>query len=358
MSSVLVAHPYASPPVALEPRAGVPPHQHVLQLATGYMVSSALHVVVSLRLADFMASGITRVVDLARHLAVNEDALYRVLRLLASVGVFAETAPREFGFTPAAETLRRDHLDSVYHLVNWIADPLHFRVYADAGITMRTGVPAIEHALGLPAFEHLARDPDEAALFNNAMAAFSSQVSPAVLAGFDFSGIDVLVDVAGGYGEILCSVLERHPAMRGILFEVEHVVAAAEKKIATRGLLHRCDLASGDFFAGVPCGGDAYLLKHIVHDWDDSRAVVILRHVRKALEHVAGGRLLLIESVIEPGDAPDIGKLIDYEMLMMTGGRERSEADFAALLRKAGFRLTRVHRLDGSPLSVVEARPR
>lgn len=358
MSSVLVDPSRAGAPAESVEHSGIPPQQHILQLATGYMASSALHVVVSLRVADFMASGLTRVADLARLLSVNEDALYRVLRVLASVGVFAEVAPREFGFTPAAELLRRDHLESLHHLVNWLADPLHFRVYADAGITMRTGVPAVEHTVGMPAFEYLARDAETASVFNDAMAAFSVHVSPAVVASYDFSGVDVLVDVAGGYGDILCGVLRAYPSMRGILFDVDHVIAGAEQKIATRGLLHRCELKSGDFFAGVPGGGDAYVLKHIIHDWDDSRAVVILRHIRKALEHVSRGRLLLIESVIEPGNAPDLGKLIDYEMLMMTGGRERSEADFPALLRKAGFRLSGVRRLEGSPLSLIEAMPR
>jgi hypothetical protein len=356
MSSVLVARSVSPMPFVPDAMPDTAPQQHILQLATGYMVSSALHVVVSLRLADFMASGVTRVADLARHLTVNEDALYRLLRLLASVGVFAEVAPREFGFTPSAEALRRDRLDSVYDIVNWLADPLHFRVYADAAVTIRTGVPAIEHTVGVPAFEYLARTPDEAHTFNDAMSALSAQVTPAVLDGYDFGGIDVLFDVAGGHGELLASVLERHPAMRGILFDLDRVIVGAEQRLATRGLLHRCDLVAGDFFGGVPAGGDAYVLKHIVHDWDDSRALVILRHVRAALEGVPGGRVLLLESVIAPGDATEFGKLIDYEMLMMTGGRERSEPEFAALLRKAGFQLTRIVRLD-SPLCVIEAAP-
>lgn len=353
MSSVLVAQ--SSNPTPVGP--AMPPAQQMLQLATGYMVSSALHLVASLRLADVMASGVTRVADLARLLSVKEDALYRALRLLASVGVFAEVAPREFGFTPAAETLRRDRLDSVHDLVAWLADPFHFRVYADAAVSLRTGAPAVEHTVGASAFEYLARDRDESQVFNDAMTAFSAQVAPAVLAGFDFSGIDVLVDVAGGHGQLLCSVLDQYPSMRGILLDLDHVLAGAEQRIATRGLLHRCDLRACDLFAYVPPGGDAYMLKHVIHDWDDSRALVILRHVRAALHGAPNGRLLLVESVIEGGDAPDLAKLIDYEMLMMTGGRERSDGEFRVLLRKAGFDLTRVVRLE-APVCVIEARPR
>jgi hypothetical protein len=363
MSSILVdpvaarALSQAVSAPALDPRQAPTPHQHVLQLATGYIVSSALHLIVSLQIADLIASGNTGVADLARLAKVKEDVLYRVLRVLASVGVFAEVAPREFGFTPAAEVLRRDRLDSLHDLVNWIADPFHFRVYAEATTTMETGVPAVEHATGSPVFDYLAQDEAESAVFNDAMTSFSRQVVPAVLAGYDFSDVEVLVDVAGGHGHVVCSVLEQHPRMRGILFDLDHVIARAEPKVARRGLAQRCRLAVGDVFTAVPHGGDAYLLKHIVHDWDDARALTILRNVRAALVGVPEGRVILLESVIAPGDAPDLAKLADYEMLMMTGGRERTEAEFAALLARAGFELTRIVRVD-SPLSVIEARPR
>jgi hypothetical protein len=363
MSSILVdpvaarALSQAVSAPALDPRQAPTPHQHVLQLATGYMVSSALHLVVSLKIADLMADGVTRVADLARLAKVKEDALYRVLRVLASVGVFAEVAPREFGFTPAADVLRRDRLDSLHDLVNWIADPFHFRVYAEAPSTLETGVPAVEHATGSTGFDYLAQDEAESAVFNDAMTSFSRQVMPAVLAGYDFSDVAVLVDVAGGHGHAVCSVLEQYPQMRGVLFDVDHVIAGAEPKVARRGLEARCQLAVGDFFAAVPHGGDAYLLKHIIHDWDDSRALTILRNVHAALAGVPNGRVILLESVIAPGDAPDLGKFVDYEMLMMTGGRERTEGEFAALLGRAGFDLTRIVQID-APLSVIEARPR
>ena len=311
---------------------------------------------VSLRVADLVASGVTRTADLARLAQVREDALHRVLRLLASVGVFTEVAPREFALTPAADVLRRDRLDSAHDFVSWIADPFHFRVYADAIVTMRTGVPAVEHTTGMPVFEYLASDDAESAVFNDAMTAFSAQVTPA-LEGYDFGDIDVLVDVAGGHGEVLCAILDRYPRMRGVLFDVDHVIAGAESRMARRGLRDRCALAVGDFFAGVPQGGDAYLMKHIIHDWDDSRALRILRQVRAALEGAPHGKLILLESVIRAGDEPDLGKLVDYEMLMVTGGRERTEEEFATLLGRAGFELTRVVRID-SPLSVIEARPR
>ncbi|HTV02356.1 MAG TPA: methyltransferase [Luteitalea sp.] len=363
MSSILVdpttAHALSqamSAPAA-DPRLAPTPHQHVLQVATGYMLSSALHVVVSLQIADLIAAGTTGVVDLARLAHVKEDGLYRVLRLLASAGVFTEVAPRQFGLTPAAEVLRRDRQDSVHDLVNWIADPFHFRVYAEAAATMESGVPAVEHATGAPAFEYLARDAAESAIFNDAMTSMSAQVMPAVLAGYDFSDVKVLVDVAGGHGHVVCSVLEQYPAMRGILFDLDHVIAGAEPRLAARGLGARCQLAVGDFFTAVPHGGDAYLLKHIVHDWDDARAITILRNIRAALVGVQTGRVIMLESVIGPGDAPDFGKLVDYEMLMMTGGRERTAEEFRTLLARAGFELTRIVRVD-APLSIIEARPR
>ena len=362
MPSATIAAPLSRPSLRpASPEAAAPPptpQQHVLRLATGYMVSSALHLVASLQVADRIAAGTTRVADLARGLDVQEDVLYRVLRLLASVGIFAECAPREFGLTAAGEALRRDVPGSMHDMVNWLTDPFHFRVYAEAGTTMRHGVPAVEHAMGAPAFDYLAMDAAESAIFNDAMTSFSAAVVPAVMAGYDFGDIRLLVDVAGGHGHVLCSILERYPHMRGVLFDVDHVIAGAEEKVARRNLGDRCRLAVGDFFTAVPHGGDAYVMKHIIHDWDDDRALTILHNVRAALAGVRNGRVILLESVIAPGDAADFAKFIDYEMLMITGGRERTEEEFAVLFDKAGFAMTRVVRVPGSPLSVIEARPR
>jgi hypothetical protein len=326
--------------------------QHVFQIATGYIVSTALWISVKLGIADQLVGGARSASDLARATGANEDALYRVLRLLASVGVFEEVSPRHFGNNPASSTMQSGIPGSVHHMALWMADPFHLRVYADALHSVMTGQPAAEKTVGMPVFEYFPRDPELSATFNNAMTAFSAFVIPAALDAYDFSGIATLVDVAGGHGEVLTSTLQRYPSMRGILCDLDHVIAGAEQRIRSLGLENRCEIRSCDFFKEVPQGGDAYIMKHIIHDWDDDRAVTILRNIRKAMN--SGGRVILLESVLQPGSAADFGKLIDVEMLMIPGGRERTESEFRTLFDRAGFNLTCIVPTQ-SPLSVIEA---
>jgi hypothetical protein len=180
-------------------------------------------------------------------------------------------------------------------------------------------------------------------------------VIPAVLDAYDFSGVKLLVDIAGGHGAVISGVLQKYPSMRGILFDLEHVIAGAIPKIRALGLDSRLQTASGDFFKEVPAGGDMYIMKHIIHDWDDERVAVLLGNVRRALAGVPNGRVVLLESVLRPGNEPDLGKLIDLEMLTFPGGLERTEAQFAKLFKQAGLSLTRIVPTH-SALSVIEAR--
>jgi hypothetical protein len=331
--------------------------QQVLQLSTGYIISAALQAAVKLRISDRLAAGPASAADLASAAGVQEDALYRVLRALAMVGVFAETAPRTFALTPAAEVLQSGTPGSVYDMVLWMTDPFHFRIYAETLHSVRTGETAVEKVTGLSAFDLFARDQELSAVFNNAMTSFSASIIPAVLKAYDFSGIDVLVDVAGGHGEVLMSILQAHPRMRGVLFDVDHVIRGAVSRIEERGLAGRCEAVAGDFFAAVPGGGDAYLMKHIIHDWDDERAGKILGNIRSALQGTPEGKVLLLEGVIQSGNEPDLGKLIDIEMLVGPGGRERTAAEFEALFARAGFELVRIVPTE-SPVCVLEGRPR
>jgi hypothetical protein len=329
----------------------VAPVDALLKLGLGYMTSSALNVVVSLGIADRLAAGPQPVSELARDVKANEDALYRVLRMLASEGVFEEIAPGAFAHTPLSEPLRSG--SPARELVQWIADPFHFKVYSEALHTVRTGQPAGEYVTGLPVFDYIGRTPELSEVFNDAMTSLSAMVVPAVLEAYDFSGIGLLVDVAGGHGKVLTSVLKAYPTMKGVLFDLPYVVEGARPVIDALGLQARCRAEGGDMFTAVPAGGDAYVMKHIIHDWDDERALALLRNVRAALRD-GRGRVILIESVMEPDGRRDVGTVLDYEMLMLTGGRERSEAEFRALLATAGFTLTRVVKTT-SPLSVVEA---
>ena len=329
--------------------------QQVFQLATGYIASTALQVSVQLRIADRLASGPRAVGDLAREAAVKEEPLYRVLRAAASVGVFEEIAPRQFALNAAAAMLRSDVPGSLYPMVRWISEPFHMRVYADIMHSLTTGAPAAAKTAGMPVFEYFARDPELSGLFNDAMTSFSGMVVPAVLEAYDFSEINVLVDVAGGHGGVVSGVLQRYPQMRGILCDLDHVIAGARERLRAIGLADRITCVVTDIFNEVPAGGDAYLMKHIIHDWDDERAGVILRNIRKVLaDH---GRVILLDSVIAPGNAPDFGKLIDLEMLVMPGGKERTADEFRDLFAANGYELTRIVPTQ-SALSVIEARPR
>jgi hypothetical protein len=330
--------------------------QQIFQLTTGFMVSAALGVVAQLGVADHLADGPRSTPDLAARTGANEDALYRVLRALATTGIFTETSSRTFALTPSGALLRSNVPGSVRDMVLWLCDSFHFRVYAEMAHSVRTGETLGDKLLGMPVFEYLQHNPELAARFNNAMTNFSAGIAPAVLEAYDFGGIDVLVDVAGGHGMLLASVLRKYPSMRGILFDVEHVIAGAKAPEAL-GVADRCDKVSGDFFKAVPRGGDAYVLKSIIHDWDDEKAGAILRNTRVALEGKPNGKVLLVEAVIKPGNEPDLSKLGDLEMMLLPGGRERTEAEFAALFARNGFQLTRVVPTH-APLWLVEAQVR
>ena len=330
--------------------------QQIFQLTTGFMVSAALGVVAQLGVADHLADGPRSTPDLAARTGANEDALYRVLRALATTGIFTETSSRTFALTPSGALLRSNVPGSMRDMVLWLCDSFHFRVYAEMAHSVRTGETLGDKLLGMPVFEYLQHNPELAARFNNAMTNFSAGIAPAVLEAYDFGGIDVLVDVAGGHGMLLASVLRKYPSMRGILFDVEHVIAGAKAPEAL-GVADRCDKVSGDFFKAVPRGGDAYVLKSIIHDWDDEKAGAILRNTRAALEGKPNGKVLLVEAVIKPGNEPDLSKLGDLEMMLLPGGRERTEAEFAALFARNGFQLTRVVPTH-APLWVVEAQVR
>ena len=327
--------------------------QHLMQLSTGYIASTCVYLAVKLRLPDLLAAGPRTSTDLARELSVNEDALFRVMRTLASLGVFEEKSSRTFANTLASSMLRSASPGSLYEMVLWMSDPFHFQVYANALHSVQTGSPAAEKTLGVPVFEWFPKNPDESEVFNNAMTTFSAMVIPAVLEVYEFSGIGTLIDVAGGHGHVLTSILQNYPSMHGVLFDLDHVLAGARPVIESLGLSDRCRTVSGDFFRAVPAGGDAYIMKHIIHDWDDERATTILKNIRSAMNH--GGRVILVDSVVTPGNQPDFAKIIDLEMLLMPGGRERTEEEFRELFARSGFQLTRIIPTK-SPLSVIEAR--
>jgi hypothetical protein len=339
-----VAEPQAPPDAAM---------QHLFQLGLGFIVSAALGAATRLEIPDHLASGPRTAADLARASGANEDALFRLLRALAAVGVFAETAPRTFTLTRVGDLLRTGA--PARDMVLWMCDEFHFRIYAEMLEAVKTGRPVGEKVVGMPLFEYLAKDAGLSARFNNAMTGLSVSVAPAALQAYDFGGIGTLVDIAGGHGMILASILREHPKMRGILFDQEHVLAG--NRLDESGVKDRVQLVPGDFFVAVPKGGDAYIMKHIIHDWEDDKCVVILKNIRTALEGKPNGKVILLETVVQPGNQPDMGKLIDLEMLLLPGGKERTADEFAALFARAGFELTKIVPTQ-SALAVIEAKVR
>ena len=327
------------------------PVQSAMQFATGYIASSCVHAIARLKIADELRDGARSVSDLAVKTGTNEDILYRILRALASAGLFAETEPRTFVNTSSSQVLRSDHPSGMLKMILWMCDALHFDVYRDMMPTLLNGKPAIEQVFRKPAFDVIFGNPETAETFNDAMTTLSSMVIPAVLENYDFSGIGTLADIAGGHGFVLTSILSKHRDMRGILFDLDHVLKGAKDRIEKMGLASRVQTVAGDFFQNVPTA-DAYVMKHIIHDWDDDRAITILKNCAVHLK--PGGKVILLESVLAPGNEPHLGKWIDIEMFMMPGGKERTEQEFKQLFEKAGLKLNRVVPTK-SPLSVVEA---
>lgn len=329
------------------------PAQHLFQSVTGYVVSSAAWVATELGIADLLKDGPRPVAELASLTKADEGALYRSLRVLAMVGVFSETKPGHFALTPPADLLRSDVPNSLRDAIHWITDPMHLHIAADLLHSVRTGQPTVEHVTGKPAFEYFASDPVEFERFHRAMTSLSALAIHAVMEVYDFSPFSTIVDVAGGHGYVICEILRKHPGVKGILFDLTQVVTGAEHRICQLALDGRCRTVAGDFFASVPAGGDLYLMKSIIHDWVEDRALAILQNCRKALQEKAHGKLVLIELVIPAGNIPDMSKIIDMQMLYFPGGRERTEEEYSQLFAKAGFRLTRVIPTR-SPYSVIE----
>lgn len=323
-------------------RPALDPKQHLMQLTSAFQLSACLWVAAKLGVADLLAAGPRPVAELAKETETDSDALYRVLRALVSVGVFAEPKPRTLALSPAAELLRSDVPGSLRGQVLWVANPFLTRVTADLLHSVKTGQPAVEHVYGKPVFECLATMPEVAYDFNSGMTAMSAELAPAVLDAYDFSGVNTLMDVAGGHGYFLCQALQRHPRMKGILLDLPHVVEGAKCTVCDLRLEERCQPVAGDIFAHIPAGADAYFMQHILHDWTDERCLKILGNIRQALAGRPDGRLVVVDMVLPQDSQPHPGKLLDLVMLMFPGGRERTEPEWHDLLAQAGFKLTRI----------------
>jgi O-methyltransferase domain/Dimerisation domain len=323
------------------------------QLLSGHWISQALCVAAELGVADHMAGAPRDVLELARAVDAHPGALYRLMRALASVGVFTEVAPRRFALTPVGDCLRATSRTSLRSLALTV-NSLDWAAWAEARHSLRTGETAFQHVHGVGPFDYFRRHPKVGQIFDDAMTGFVTQNGSAIVEAYDFSGLSRIVDVGGGVGALVVSILLANPELQGVVFDLPDVVASARQRINEAGLAGRCECVTGSFFETLPTGGDAYILASIIHDWDAEHCRKILATCRAAMSPIA--RLLLIEMVIAPGDHPFFGKLLDLEMLVCFGGQERTEEEYQELLMASGFRMTRVIPMR-TPSSIVEAIP-
>jgi hypothetical protein len=330
------------------------PHVQLIQMAVAIWQARAVYAAAELGLADLLANGARSAEELARATHTHAPSLRRLLRALASCGIVTETLPGHFATTPLGDALRDGAPGAARATILTIAGPWQWKAWDGLLHALQTGESGVKAAFGKSLFDFLADEPIHSARFNEAMIGMHGAVAPAVIAVYDFSRFRSIVDVGGGKGALLAAIMTAHPTLRGIVFDLPKTEPDARDYLAGAGLAARCEFRAGDFFDVVPAGHDAYLLAHVLHDWTDDQSIAILRKCREAIP--AHGRLLIVEAVLPDGDTPHHGKLMDLLMLTVTGGLERSAAQFAEILRPARFDLARIH-ATATHQSVVEAVP-
>ena len=324
-----------------DPIQGYSPAGQLLNLVSGYWVAQAIYVATELGIADLLGKKPRCVDELAQQTHTHAPSLYRVLRALASVGIFSEVVPQSFVQTPMGALLRSDMPGNLAAFSRLQGDRWHWNAWGAIVDSVRSGKTAmsLNHEKA-NCFEYLADHQGSAELFNAAMSSYASQVNAAVVDAYDFSNARVIVDVGGGHGKLLGTILDYAHQARGVLFDRAEVLLGATAVLQELGVADRCLSRAGDFFRSVPEGGDVYVLSSVLHDWNDNEATSILRNVRTAMGST--GRVLIVEHVVPDGNEPHPGKFIDLEMMLVTGGKERTAAQYQSLLSGAGLTLQRL----------------
>jgi len=342
-------------PVRIVPtKEGNPSPPVLFQMATGYWVSQAIYVAAKLGIADLLRDGPQSCVTLATATGTDAASVFRLMRALASVGIFSHVRRDCFALSRLAESLQTDTPGSLKTMVMTIGE-IHYQACGNLLYSIQTGSPAFNNVFGTSLFDHLQHNADAADTFNQGMTNLSSMLAYAVLMAYDFTGVSSIVDIGGGEGTLLRTILKLNPEMRGAVLDMPTIIEKTTQYLDDKTCVKRCSYIAGDFFDSVPEGADAYLLCGVIHDWDDDQAVTILRNCRRAM--AKNGRSLLVDMVVPEDDATCFSKLLDLNMLVMTGGRERTKAELCALLDAADFRLTRIVPTM-APQSVIEAVPK
>jgi O-methyltransferase domain/Dimerisation domain len=317
----------------------VPAHVGILQLLNGMHVAGAVACVAQMGIPDLLEGGPKSAEELAKEMGADAQALYRLMRATACVGVLAEEADGKFSQTPMSKVLCSNAKPGLRNFATMYGREWHLRGWSELEYCVRTGKQAMEKIYGAHIFQFLKQHPEEGQHFHSAMTELSMIGGPAVVEAYNFEGIGSIVDVGGGHGFLLATILEKNPQMRGTLYEMAHVAEGAKEGPLKR-VMERCTLASGDMFASVPGGADAYIMKHIIHDWPDEKCVQLLKACRKGVN--AGGRLLVVDHVIQPGNNFEPGKFLDLQMLVFPSGCERTEKQFRELFAAAGWKVSRI----------------
>ncbi len=326
------------------------------QMITSYAISRCIYVAAKLGISDILASGSVNISEIASKTNTNSGTLYRILRTLASVGIYEETTTENFVLTPLAELLKTDVPNSLNAMALMWGESWHLLPWANLMSSVKTGKSSFEDVWKKPVFTYFQENPEANTIFNDTMTNFSTLVKDDIAKSYDFSGVNTLVDVAGGHGILLATILKLNPHLQGILFDLPHVLPGAKSMLAKEGVSDRCELVSGDFFTSVPKGADCYIMKHIIHDWNDESCIKILSNCCQAMSD--NGKVLLVEGVIFPGNDPSTAKIIDLEMLVMTdGGKERTENEYKTLLNSAGLELTKIYFVPETWYNIIEAKP-
>lgn len=328
-----------------------PPDAILMQMLFGALIQRSICVAAKLGIADLLAEKPQTTTELAGRTKTHAPSLYRVLRTLASAGIFAEQADQKFDLTPIAALLRSDAPHSMRDFAIMMGEDWVWHACGELMYSVETGGVAHEKVQGMSSFEFFAQNTEAGKVFNRAMTNFTLAIIPAIIEAYDFSGADRLVDIAGGHGLLLAGILKANPQVQGILFDLPFVIEGAGELLEKEGVRHRVELASGDFFQSIPTGADAYMMKHIIHDWDDERSIKILQNIRLAMSE--SGKVLIIEMIVPEGNDPSPSKALDLLMLVMEGGKERTKDEYRRLLEASGFRLARIIPTE-SPYSVIE----
>jgi ubiquinone/menaquinone biosynthesis C-methylase UbiE len=327
----------------------LPPHAQLMQFILGKWISKPIYVAAELGIADILADGPKSVEDLACMSDTHPTSLYRLLRALAAVGIFSETNDGCFELTPMAECLKTGIMRSVALMFH---SDWHDKAWDNLLYGVKTGEAAFDYAYGMPLFDWFKENPSAAKIYNEANALKAASSHRVIVDAYDFSGINTLSDIGGGTGALMAEILNAYPSMHGVVADIASVVRQAKTEIQARGVDARCTCVDCDFFNEIPAGSDAYLMSHILHDWNDIQCQTILGNCHKAMQ--PGTRLLIVEAVIPAGNEFSIGKLLDLEVFVMGGGRERTEVEFRNLLESCGFQLSQVIPTEES-ISVLEA---